>query len=173
MRPTSLHLSVLLILILASVPIPAQAQSGYVLFGGEKDPDNTLRYTLRNNRAKARSNQLDLEIKPHNVAISEVQLSYPYFFDNSFDLNSIQVINERTGETLPVEKMETEEVDAKERTLTIVMQTPIQADVPLRIRMQNFTNPRNSGLFKMQARYLGTEPNPLYRYAGSWYISFN
>lgn len=159
-----------LALILSLPTVPVLAQSGFVLFGGEKDPENTLEYTMTNNRSKARVNLLDLRMKQRNVAIAEIRLDYPYFFDRSFDTNSIEVLDDNTKASMPVEKIEQ---DTEDRTITIVMKRAIPAETPLRIRMLNFTNPRTPGLFKIQVRYLGTEPNPLYRYAGTWYLSFN
>lgn len=159
-----------LALILSLLSPPVLAQSGFTLFGGEKDPDNNLSYVLTNNRARARLTLLDLRLRPKNVAIVELRLDYSYFFDNSFDTGSLQVIDENTGQTLSVESVNQ---DNDVRELRIVMQKPIPAETPLRIRMQNFTNPRTSGIFKIQVRFLGTEPNPIYRYAGSWNLSFN
>ncbi|AGY56889.1 DUF2808 domain-containing protein [Gloeobacter kilaueensis] len=160
-------------LILACGSAPVLAQSGFVLFGGEKDADNNLTYSMINNRSKARLNLLDLQLKPKNVAIAEIRLDYSYFYDNSFDTSNVQVIDESTRQAVEVEKIETDKIDDVLRVMNIVLKKPVPAETPLKIRFQNFTNPRSAGTFKIQARYLGTEPNPIYRYAGSWYISFN
>ncbi len=167
----SMRLKLLLLaLILACQAVPVLAQSGFVLFGGEKDADNTLNYFMINNRARARLNLLDLQFKPKNVAIAELRLDYPYFFDNSFDTNAIQVLDENTKAPYEVDRIER---DNEDRVLVVIMKKPIPSDTPLRIRMQNFTNPRAGGIFKIQVRYLGTEPNPIFKYAGTWYLSFN
>ncbi|MBW4700199.1 MAG: DUF2808 domain-containing protein [Aphanocapsa lilacina HA4352-LM1] len=160
-------------LILACQATPVLAQGGFVLFGGERDANNNLSYSMINNRSKVRFNMLDLMFRPQNVAIAELQLTYPHPYDNSFDLNNIQVLNDLTKQAFEVEKIEQDQLDSQARVMTIILKQPIPAETPLRIRMQNFTNPRAGGTYKILARYLGTEPNPLYRFAGSWFISFN
>jgi hypothetical protein len=159
-----------LALILSLLGPPALAQSGFTLFGGEKDPENNLTYVMTNNRARARLNVLDLLFKPKNVAIAELQLNYTYFFARSFDTNALEIIDENTKQALPIETIEQ---DNDTHEMRIVLKKPVPAETPLRIRLQNFTNPRTSGIFKIQVRFLGTEPNPIYRYAGSWNLSFN
>ncbi len=36
--------------------------------------------------------------------------------------------------------------------------------------LSDVRNPRNMGYYRVQARVLGTEPNPIFRYIGLWIL---
>jgi Protein of unknown function (DUF2808) len=156
--------------LILSLQTPVFAQSGFTLFGGERDPDSTLTYSMTNNRARARLNLLDLQMHSRNVAMAEIRVTYSYFYDQSFDVPNIQVLDETTRTPYPIENIE---VDKESRILRIFMVKPIPAETAVRLRMNNFTNPRSGGIFKLLVHFVGTEPNPIPKYAGSWNISFN
>lgn len=156
--------------LILSLQTPVFAQAGFTLFGGEKDPDNTLTYSMTNNRARARLNLLDLQMRSRNVAMAEIRVSYSYFYDRCFDVPNIQVLDETTRTPYPIEEIKD---DTENRVLRIIMVKPIPAETAVRLRMNNFTNPRTGGVFKLLVHFIGTEPNPIPKYAGSWNISFN
>jgi hypothetical protein len=162
-RPLSWLLASLL------VTSPVLAQSGFVLFGA-KDQDYILNYHLSKDRVGSQSTTYELQLKPQKVAVRQVQVILPDRYLHSFDTNLVELYSPDGNTPFPVAYTQ---LDPDNSTLTVAAKDPIPSGIPITVRFKNVTNPRSPGIFKLRARLLGTEPNPLYRYVGDWYISIN
>jgi len=147
---------------------PVMAQSGGFVLFGPKSADQVLTYRSLKNRAGAQQGGLDLYLKSQKVATRQIQIQFPEPFKESFDPNAVELVDQESGTAFAVESTQ---VDPDARLLTIIAKDAVPASVPLTIRLRNVTNPRSPGIHRLRAKLLGTEPNPIYRYVGDWYIS--
>ncbi|WP_287130311.1 DUF2808 domain-containing protein [Candidatus Cyanaurora vandensis] len=142
-------------------------QGGFILFG-PKSSEQVLSYRSLKDRAGAQQSGLDLFLQPQKVAVRQIQILFPERFKSSFDPSQIEMVDQESGTVFAIENAQ---IDAEAKTLTLIARDPIPASVPLTLRLRNITNPRSPGIHRLRARLLGTEPNPIYRYVGDWYIT--
>jgi hypothetical protein len=148
---------------------PSMAQSGFILTG-PKDRDTVLSYRLRNDRARATLNSMEMYLPAQKLAVRQMQMILPDGYSGSIDTNRVELFNKDTGVGFPLEEVAYEKEDL---TLTLSIKDPIPAGTPLSIRLSNTANPDSNGIYRIRARALGTERNPLFRYIGDWYVSIN
>jgi Protein of unknown function (DUF2808) len=149
--------------------LPVTAQSGFVLFG-PKSSEQVLNYYISNNRAGAQLINYTFYLKTQKVAVRQVQILLDDSYAESFDSNSVELVNNDSG---TVFALDLAQVDTEGRTLTIAAKEPIPAGVPLAVKLSNATNPRAPGIHRLRARVMGTEPNPIFRFIGDWFVSLN
>jgi Protein of unknown function (DUF2808) len=153
-----------------SAPVaPLMAQSGFILTG-PKDRDTVLNYRLRNDRARVRLNSMDMYVPAQKLAVRQLQIILPDGYSGSIDQSRIELSNKDTGAVFPVEEVAYEKEDL---TLTLSVKDPIPAGTPLALHFSNTANPDSGGIYRIRARALGTERNPIFRYIGDWYVSIN
>lgn len=147
-------------------PQITHAQSGLVLTGSEDVP--VLRYILDFNGIRRRLDRYRLDIPAQDVAVAEIQLNGPDYFDGSFDPENIRLEVEGS-------KVEVREAYWNEefRSLEVVIQEPVAAGQAMRLVLSNVRNPSREGEYRFEGRVLGTEPNPLFRSIGNWLISID
>ncbi|AGY57359.1 DUF2808 domain-containing protein [Gloeobacter kilaueensis] len=146
----------------------ATAQSGFCLFGCAKEPEYILNYKIENREHDYTSDRYYLWMRPENVAVKQIQILTDPAFDGRFDLKAIDVASRTSGATYAVESTEW---DNDQRTVTIVLAKPIPAQEEIQLVFSQVLNPSTDGIYKLVARVLGTEANPIYRYVGTWSIS--
>ncbi len=161
--------SLVLVGALASLGNPIAAQSGFVLFGA-KNSDLVLNYSLSKTNSGSQQVTYLLYLKSQKVATRQIQVILPDTYLKTFDTQRIELSDNETGTNFPVDDIQ---LDPEAMTLTITVKDPIPAGVTVTMRCRNATNPRSAGLYRLRARLLGTEPNPIYRYIGDWYVSIN
>ncbi|MBD2104655.1 DUF2808 domain-containing protein [Leptolyngbya sp. FACHB-261] len=143
----------------------AQAE-GWVLFGPSRD--TTLDYDLINERPNARSVTLRLFMPAQDVASTELQVNYPDAYIGLLRPELVRVYNRRSRQEIPLQEATN---DAESGSLRFTFKDPVAAGVPLELRVVGLTNPSRPSIYRLQARLLGTEANPLFRYVGQWLVT--
>ncbi|MFS8913434.1 DUF2808 domain-containing protein [Synechococcus sp. H60.2] len=144
----------------------AKAQSGFVITGSEGVP--VLSYRLDFRGIRGRLDRYRLKIPPQDVAVAEVQISADRNFDAVIDPQNVRL----EVEGKPVELAEVY-WDEEFRSLEVVARQPIAAGQEIRLVLSNVRNPSAAGIYRVEARVRGTEPNPLFRKVGNWLITID
>lgn len=147
----------------------AQSQNNIVIFGPNQD--STLAYVIRTTRPGARSNSFSFSVNlPTNKAVAELLIYYPEGFGQVFNPENVTIINRRTDKT---EEISEAIIDRELRTVRYVFKQPIPGypGQTLELRASGVTNPSKTGMYRIEARALGTEANPLFQYLGQWLVT--
>ncbi|UFP92728.1 DUF2808 domain-containing protein [Gloeobacter morelensis] len=155
-------------LVLAAGVSPVQAQSGFCLVGCARDADLILNYKVEDRSHDYTSDRYFLWIKPQKIAVREVQVIAGPDFDGQFNTKFVEVASRTSGKSYTVEDVNW---DQDLRALTVVLASPIPASEEIQLVLSQVVNPSSEGIYKLNARVLGTEPNPIYRYVGTWAIT--
>lgn len=145
-------------------PTPASAQSGIVITGA--NGQDVLGYKLDFDGKRRSLDRYRLKIPAQDVAVNEVAISFEEKFDGK--INPDQVRLEVEGE--PIELREVS-WDPEFKSLEVAADQPIAAGQDMRLVLSRVRNPRSNGLYRIYARVLGTEANPLYRSVGLWIVT--
>jgi hypothetical protein len=171
MRKFWAALAVTSIIIGGGCTVPASyAQSGLCLLGCAKDADYILDFRLQEKLHGFSTDRYYLYVRPQKVAVKQIQVQPDETFDGSFNINSVEV-NGRTSQK--AFKIASTTWDKEDHNLTITLDKPIPADDEIEIVINQVNNPSAEGIYKLGARILGTEPNPIFRYVGTWSISID
>ncbi|MDG2991651.1 DUF2808 domain-containing protein [Candidatus Synechococcus calcipolaris G9] len=170
-------------LVASGMPLVAQAQSnpGFTFnWGDGPSGSQQLRYHLDYGTPGFLGDRYWLRLGNQKVAINRINISYPDYFDGTFNAQSIEL---RTGGSKsnsffqfrrdPGKLIELAEVtlDRDNRTIDIVPAEVIPAGTEVQVIMSNVRNPRSSGMFYFNARIGSPGDVPLMRYIGTWIIS--
>ncbi|MDX1977747.1 MAG: DUF2808 domain-containing protein [Pseudanabaenaceae cyanobacterium bins.68] len=145
------------------------SQNNIVIFGPNQD--STLAYVIRTPRPGARANSFSFSLNlPAAKAVAELLIYYPEGFGQVFNPENISITNRRTDKT---EEISQAIVDRELRTVRYVFKQPIPGypGQTLEINASGVTNPSKSGMYRIEARALGTEANPLFQYLGQWLVT--
>ncbi|MGQ9865342.1 MAG: DUF2808 domain-containing protein [Pseudanabaenaceae cyanobacterium] len=146
-----------------------QAQNNVVLFGPNRD--NTLPYLLPNRRPGVRGSRYRFFVPlPRDRAVAELQILYPAPFLGVFNPDRLTVLDRRTQKPYPIERAI---ADPSIGSLRLVFAEPIPAAAnrDLELAIVDVSNPRQTGMYPIEVRALGTEANPLFQYLGQWLVS--
>lgn len=170
-------------LLSAGIPTLTQAQSNpgftWRWDGNARDIKN-LSYFLTNGTPGFMGDTYRLEFGVQNVAISELRISYPDYFDGSFDPKAIEVrvggiksnkfFNLRRDIGEPVALREVN-LDADNYLIQIVPAEVIPAGQPVRVILSNVRNPPTGGMYNFKGWIMAPGDVPLSRGVGVWTIS--
>jgi len=148
---------------------PARAQSGYCLIGCARDRDYILNYRIQERIHDHNADRWHLYIPEQKTAVRQVQILPEEAFNGAFNTGAVEISLRRSGKTI---KLEGTTWDGDERSLTIALAEPVPAGEEIEVVLSQVQNPTFEGLFKFNGRVLGTEPNPIFRYVGTWTITF-
>ncbi len=148
------------------MPRSVEAQSGLVITGSEGVP--VLSYRLDFRGIRGRLERYRLTIPPQDLAVSEVQINGDRNFDARIDPENVRL--EVEGNPVDLEEVYWNE---EFRSLEVVARQPIAAGQEMRLVLSNVRNPAAAGIYRVEARVRGTEPNPLFRNVGNWLISID
>lgn len=153
-------------MVASAAPLLAQGLPGLVLFGGVEQ-ESQLGYRLDFNGIPRRRDRYRLRIARRDlpIGVSQITISYPDYFDGSFDLDDIEMKVE--GEEVALESVDWDEQNYELRFFPI---EPIPANSRVEIIMSNVRNPRDSGFYYFHALALPTGDVPIRRYVGTWII---
>lgn len=146
----------------------ALAQSGFCLIGCAKDSDYILNFKVQEKIHDFTTDRYWLWIGQQKTAVVEIQVIPDDSFDGEFDTGSLEVNGRTSGTSY---KIEGTTWDKEQRALTVVLAKPIPAADEIEIIINRVHNPSAEGIYKLNARVLGTEPNPVYRYVGTWALT--
>lgn len=146
------------------ISAPADAQGGIVITGA--NGQEVLGYRLDFNGKRRSLDRYRLKIPAQDVAVNEVAINFEEKFDGK--VNPEQVRLEVEGE--PIELREVS-WDPEFKSLEVAADQPIAAGQEMRLVLSRVRNPRSNGLYRIYARVLGTEANPLYRTVGLWIVT--
>lgn len=153
----------------SATPLFAQGLPGLVLFGGVEQ-ENQLGYRLDFNGVPRRRDRYRLRMARRDLPIdvSQITITYPDYFDGSFDLDDIEMKVE--GEEVALESVDWDEQNYELRFFPV---EPIPANSRVEIILSNVRNPRDSGFYYFHALALPNDDIPIRRYVGTWIIGID
>ncbi|MEM6445483.1 MAG: DUF2808 domain-containing protein [Cyanobacteria bacterium J06642_2] len=145
-------------------PRLVRAQGGIVITGA--NDAEVLSYKLDFNGKRRILDRYRLKLPAQDVTVSEVAINFEEKFDGK--VNPEQVRLEVEGEVVPIREVSW---DPEFKSLEVAAEQPIDAGQEMRLVLSQVRNPRSNGLYRIYARVLGTEANPLYRFVGLWIVT--
>ncbi|WP_071590736.1 DUF2808 domain-containing protein [Synechococcus sp. PCC 7336] len=146
--------------------VAAQSSGSGFLIQGVPNREEILRYSLDFGGLVRRLDRYRLNIPAQDVAVAEVQANFDARFDGT--VNPEQVRLEVEGEPVDIDEVFWSE---EFKSLEVVLEEPVAAGQRMKLVLSRTRNPDRPGFYRIQARVLGTEANPLFRYVGVWVLS--
>ncbi len=157
-------------LALTTLPKIVQAQGlpGITLFSGP-DKANILNYFLESGRAGEWDRyKLRLPADKLNLAIAEVSITYPDYYQGTIDPDRVQI--RVKNQPIPLEEVIW---DKENHIIQIYPQEPIPAGTKVEIVLSNVKNPVFGGVFNFNANIRTPGDVPMLRYVGTWILSID
>jgi hypothetical protein len=156
----------------------AQGSSGLTIFSGVKS-ENQLPFYLDFGGQKGVWDRYRLRIpaKRMKLAIAQLAISYPDYYDGEFDTKAIEVaLTSRSGglrgnkvlKKIPIESVNW---DKENRLLQISLKEPAPAGSNVEIILSNVKNPDFGGMYYFNCQIQTPGDVPLLRYLGTWILS--
>jgi hypothetical protein len=167
-------------LLTAGIPAVSRAQTnpGFTFTWGEgPSGKQQLRYVLDYGTPGLNGDRYRLKLGPQKVAISRINITYPDYYNGTFDPKGIEV---RLGEGKrssflrrdlgkPV-ALANATLDEDNRVIDITPTEPIPAGQTVQIWLSNVRNPPTGGMYYFNARIASPGDVPLMRYIGTWVV---
>ena len=157
--------------LLAGLPVitAAQGLSGLTLFGGVKS-ENQLPFRLDFGGQADTWERFRLRIpaKKMNLAAIKFVVSYPDYYQGSFDPNKVEV-------TVKGEKVLLDQVkwNKEARLIEIFPKQPISAGGEVELVLSNVKTPSFGGMYYFNCQILSPGELPLLRYVGTWVLNIS
>lgn len=158
-------------LFFTSLPTPTWADSlpGLTLFGGiERQNQLPFRLDFGGNRYSTDRYRLRIPAKKMKLAVAQFAITYPDYYDGTFDTESIEV--RVKGKSLPLSEVKWNE---EAGVIEIFPEEPVPAGNTVELVLSNVENPPFGGMFYFNCQVLSPGDVPLLRYLGSWVISIS
>lgn len=145
----------------------ADALPGFTLFSGVKSGDQ-LPFRLDFGGQSDGWDRYRLKIPANKVklAIAQINISYPNYYEGTFDKKKIEV--QVSGKKVPLSEVKW---DQSGRAIEIYPQQPIPAGSSVEVVLSNVKNPSFGGMYYFNCQILSPGDVPLLRYLGTWIIS--
>lgn len=156
----------------------AQSLPGFVLFGGPEDRETLLSFRLDRGQ-EGWWDRYRLRIPAQDVAISQVVVSYPEYYDGEFDERigrgmELRYNTRRSKESIPLKDVVW---DRENRFVSLVTEEPVPAGSKLEIVFHNVRNPRSGGMYNFNGRIFMPvgpgEDQARSRFIGTWLLTIN
>ena len=159
----------LLSLFSLSTPVMAGGNSGLTIFSGV-DRKDILDYYLDFGGNPGENDRYKLTIPPKKLSqgASRFFISYPDYFNGTFDINSMEV--RANGKSLPLKDVPF--WDKESRYVEINLETPLEGGTGVDIVFSNVRNP-SQGTYYFTADAQISGEIPLRIYLGTWIISIS
>lgn len=156
--------------LLAGVPIASLAQGlpGLTIFGGPEGR-NQLNYRLDYGAPGVWDRyRLRIPAKKLTIAMAQLNISYPNYYEGSFDPKRIEL--RVKDKSVPLQDVVW---DQENRFIEIYPVEPIPAGNNVEVVLSNVRNPYPGGMYQFNARIRSPGDVPLLRYVGTWLLSIN
>ncbi|MTJ14259.1 DUF2808 domain-containing protein [Anabaena sp. UHCC 0187] len=153
--------------VLTSLPATTLAQSGLTLFSGVKS-ENQLPFRLDFGGQTNSTDRYILRVpaKKMKLAVAQFAITYPDYYNGTFDTKNIEVLVK--GKKVPLSEVKW---DKEGRVIKIFPEEPVPAGQKVEVVLSNVQNPAFGGVFYFNCQVLSPGDVPLLRYLGSWIIS--
>ncbi|MFM7407160.1 MAG: DUF2808 domain-containing protein [Cuspidothrix sp.] len=155
--------------LLTGLPVMTLAQSlpGLTLFSGIKG-ENQLPFRLDFGGQTNSSDRYILRIpaKKMNLAVAQFAITYPNYYEGTFDTKDVEV--KVKGKKVPLSEVKW---DKEGRVIQIFPEEPVPAGDRVELILSNVQNPSFGGVFYFNCQVLSPGDLPLLRYLGTWIIS--
>ena len=157
--------------LLAGFPIMTGAQSlpGLTLFSGIKS-ENQLPFRFdfggqANSWDRAR---LRIPANKMNLAAAQFAVSYPDYYEGTFDTKKIEV--KVRGKKVPLDEVKW---NKEARLIEIFPQEPVPAGENVELVFSNMRTPTFGGMYHFNCQILSPGDVPMLRYVGTWLLSIS
>ncbi|AHJ29412.1 DUF2808 domain-containing protein [Nodularia spumigena CS-584] len=152
-----------------SVMNAAQSSEGLILFGGVKS-ENRLSYTFD---FGGEPNTIDrgrfrIPAKKMNLAAAQFAVSYPDYYEGTFNPKKIEV--KVGGKKVPLTEVKW---NKEARLLEIFPEEPVPAGKEVELVISDMRTPRFGGMYHFNCQILAPGDVPLLRYVGTWLLSIS
>jgi Protein of unknown function (DUF2808) len=178
----ALFLTGCLCAVAAPIAVHAQTNPGFTFnWGSGPSGKQQLSYVLDYGTPGFNGDRYRLKLGPQKVAISSITITYPDYYDGTFDPKAIEVrvgaegskgggfLNFKRDLGKPVTLSEAS-LDPDNRIITLTPSEVIPAGTPVQIVLSNVRNPATGGMYYFNARINSPGDIPLSRYIGTWVL---
>ncbi len=145
----------------------ADSSPGFTLFSGVKSEEQLpFRLDFGGNTDATDRYILKIPAKKVKLAIAQLDISYPNYYEGTFDKKRIEL--EVGGKKVPLSEVKW---DQNGRVIEIYPQEPVPAGSSVNVVLSNVRNPAFGGMFYFNCQVLSPGDVPLLRYIGTWIIS--
>ncbi|MDH6061613.1 DUF2808 domain-containing protein [Chrysosporum bergii ANA360D] len=157
--------------LLAGLPSASEAGSlpGLTLFSGIK-AENQLPFRFDFGGEPNSWDRIRLRIpaKKMNLAVAQFAVSYPDYYDGTFDPKKVEV--KVKGKKVPLAEVKW---NKEGRLLEIFPQEPVPAREEVELVLSNVQTPFFGGMYHFNCQVLSPGDVPLLRYVGTWLLSIS
>lgn len=157
--------------LLAAFPMITAAQSlpGMTLFSGVRR-ENQLPYRLDfgGNANSWERFRLRIPARQMNLAAAQFAISYPNYYEGTFDTNRVEV--RVRGKKVPLSEVRW---NKEARLLEIFPEEPVAAGQDVELVFSNARTPAFGGMYHFNGQILSPGDVPMLRYIGTWVLSIS
>jgi hypothetical protein len=155
--------------LLAAFPVITPAQTGLTLFSGvRRENQLPFRFDFGGQANSWERIRLRIPAQRMNIAAAQFVISYPDYYQGTFDPKSIEV-NHRGRKIALAEVKWNKEA----RLIEIFPQEPVPAGGEVEIILSNARTPAFGGMYHFNARIISPGDVPIPRYVGTWLLSLS
>jgi hypothetical protein len=155
----------------------AQSNPGFsFVWGDGPGRKQQLGYVLDYGTPGHSQDRYRLKLGRQNVAIDSITVTYPNYYDGTFNEKRVTLQESPKnkflgfGKTKQIE-VSSVKVDKDNRVIEIVPKEPIPSGVPVEVVLSDVQNPRSGGMYYFNAYINSPGDVPLRRYLGTWILS--
>ncbi|MDB9375614.1 DUF2808 domain-containing protein [Nodularia sphaerocarpa] len=147
----------------------AQGLPGLTLFSGIKS-ENQLPFRLDFGGQANGWDRYILRIpaKQMNLAAAQFAVSYPDYYEGTFDPKKVEV--KVRGKNVPLNEVKW---NKEARILEIFPEEPVPAGGEVQLVLSNVRNPTFGGMYHFNCQILSPGDVPMLRYVGTWLLSIS
>ncbi|MDB9540253.1 DUF2808 domain-containing protein [Anabaenopsis tanganyikae CS-531] len=147
----------------------AQGLPGLTLFGGVSSKNQLpFRLDFGGQANSWERFRLRIPAKKMNLAASQFVVSYPDYYEGSFDPNKVEV--KVKGEKVPLDEVKW---NKEARRIEIFPQKPVAAGGEVELVLSDVKTPSFGGMYYFNCQILSPGDLPLERYVGTWVLSIS
>lgn len=157
--------------VLAGFPVINEAQSseGLVLFGSVKSENRlSYRFDFGGNANSWDRLRLRISAKKMNLAAAQFAVSYPDYYEGTFNPNKIEV--KVGGKKVPLTEVKW---NKEARLLEIFPEEPVPAGQEVELVVSDIRTPAFGGMYNFNCQILSPGDVPMLRYVGTWTLSIS